>query len=202
MICDSFHMSILSKAYVLVINGDLPGGRNSLLKSITEGNPSSEEPIWMQGDVCDLHLYFRTMGDVGQDTTSIDLGEDFSMILAGSLEKTPDVNLFMVSQWTKEGDEDVYYAGTLQLDTEAIEAAFESEKSDELSVLIDIEVRDTANTKRISYRIRISIARQVYSGQTVPGTLEYPAAIMTAPDGSKWQLGIDNNGEITKTKVA
>ena len=196
-------MSTISKAYELFINGNLPGGRDALLKSKTDGNAISEKPVWMQGDKCLLHLYFRAPGEPGANSTSLDLGESFSMVLSGALPAAPTVPLFSVSDWAKKGEADYYYEGVLDLATNPLETAFAADTSaTELKVAVDIEVRDPGDTTRITYRANLSISRQTYAGQAAPGAVALPAALLTAPDGGVWQLGVDNLGEITKTKVS
>jgi hypothetical protein len=196
-------MSTIAKAYELFINGKLPGGRNALLKSKTDGNAISEKPIWMQGDKCLIHLYFREPGAPGSNSSSLSLDESFSMVLSGSLQASPATPLFSVSAWTKQGEADVYYEGTLNLGTIPLDAAFAQDSTaTELQIPVDIEVRDFGNTIRITYRANISISRQMYAGEAAPGAVALPAALLTSPDGSTWQLGVSDVGEPTFTKVA
>jgi hypothetical protein len=195
-------MSTISKAYRLVINADLPGGRNSLLKAIDDGNSISETPIWMQGDKCSIRCYFRTPGDPGEPSTSIELDAGFTMVLSGVLKDTPADSLFTVSAWTKEGEGDVYYLGALDLNTIALNAAFAANAdADQLDVLVDIEIRDAGNTEWITYRAEIAIARQAYAGEMAPSPVLYPFGNLTAPDGGIWQVGVTNDGQPTFTKV-
>ena len=195
-------MSNISMAYQLVINGDLPGGLNSLLKSISEGNPISVMPVWMQGDECSLRCYFRTPGAPGAASVSVELTEGFSMIVSGVLKDSPGDPLFLVSSWTKQGSTDVYYQGTINLNTVPLAAAFEANTDlDQLNVSVDIEVRNAGDTQRITYRADIAIARQAYSGEADPEAIDYPAAILVAPDGSRWRQGINNDGQPTFERV-
>ena len=150
-----------------------------------------EKPCWMQGDKCLVHLYFRKPGDPGEDSASLSLDESFSMVLSGSLASDRTTPLFSVSSWSKKGDTDVYYEGTIDLNTQALADAFAADK-----------VPNPGNTERITYRANIIVSRQSYSGETAPGSVALPAALLTSPDGDIWRLGVGNDGEITGTKIA
>lgn len=195
-------MSTISKAYELFVNGKLPGGRESLLKSLTDGNAISENPVWMQGDKCLVHVYFRDPGLPGASATGMTLDESFSMILSGALPSAPTVSLFSVLDWTKKGETDVYYEGTIDLDTIPLQSAFSADSAaEELEVRVDIEVRNPGNTTRITYRANVSVSRQIYAGETAPGSVAAPAALLTSPDSSIWQLGVNNDGQPTCIKI-
>ena len=191
-------MTTLNRSINLYINGNLPGGRNAILDGQTS-NPTNLRPALMQGDKCPIRLYFRSPGDPGEDSTAVDLGQDYSLVLCGKIEASlkNSAELFRVSDWAHVGD---YYEGTLDLTTSALATAMTEENSDALDVAIDIEYRDIANSVRLTYRADVTVFRQVYDSIGIPpSTLS--ASYLQSPDGSNWRLTVDDNGQLAIDKV-
>lgn len=191
--CDAPAMSTVNRAYVLVINANLPGGRNSLIKSITDGNPISEKPYLMCGDCVPLHVYFREPGDPGEAPAAAELEAGTVIVMSGSMADSPYTSLFVAAGFALTGE---YYHATLDLNTPAMRSALESQ--DTVDVAIDIECRNAANTARITYRADVTVCKQVFDSATVPTSL----AVVAAPDGSVWMVGVTNDGQTACTSVA
>ena len=194
-------MPTLNRFYALIINSKLPGGREAAMISITDGNPVAEKPVFMWGDKCPIRLYFRIPGDPGEDATPCELSADYSLVLAAAQEEGT-TELFRVVDWVKVGaDADIYYEGMLDLNTDALASAFATPSISSLDVAVDIEYRDAANTNRLTYRVSAVIYRQRFSDTgVVPSTLS--AAYLRSPDGSTWQLTVNDAGQMAVIKVA
>jgi len=192
-------MAELSRVYSLYINGDKPGGLNALLSGKTSSQ-IIETPAFMQGDRFALRLFFRKPGATLNDaSTAYELPATFSLVLSGKLAtaiKTGS-NLILVSTWTKTGTgDDVYYSGSMDMNTAELTAAFETASADTLSVYVDIEVRDATNSERTTYRVPVTVYRQVYDGQMEPSPLGYPEIVMVSPNGSYWKVGVADTGQV------
>lgn len=189
-------MTTLNRAFNLYLNSTLPGGRNALLEG-TSSNPPNVIPSFMEGDRFALRLYFR-VPVLGALSTPIDLAANYSLVLSGklngSLKTSPE--LFRTSDWVKGGD---YYEGVLDLNTPAMLAAMATETGDDIAVAIDIEYRDQFNQERMTFRADVIVSRQVYAGGMAPSTLA--TTYLQSPDGSTWQVTIDDNGQRSVTKV-
>jgi hypothetical protein len=196
-------MTTLNRAIKWYINGDLPGGRNAMLDGLT-ANPPQLKPALMQGDTLPLQLYFRQPGLVGADTTALTLAAGYTLYLVGKLASEIDSGaaLFAISTWTSPGEGQEYYAGTLNLNTEAIAAAFAaSGAGDTLDIAVDIEYRDAGNTERCTYRADVQLFRQVYQGAEVLPTpsATYP---FVSPSGYVFEQTIDDNGQLSIRRIS
>jgi len=195
-------MATLNRAIGWYIDGASSGGRNALLDGVS-ANPLNLSPSLMQGDKLTVQLYFRAIGSVGADTTALELAAGYTLHLVGKLKDSigSGAVLFAVSSWTKPESGDYYY-GTLDLNTEALNAAFSSAADeDTLDVSIDIEYRDAGNTERLTFRVEAQIARQVYQGTeaTPAPSVSFP---LTSPSGYVFSLTIDDDGELSSERVS
>jgi hypothetical protein len=193
----------LNRILELVINGDLPGGSNSLLKSKTSSAAIDTRIKFIAGNRFTLRLYFRKPStSIGGAPTIYELATPNSMVLSGKKD-TGNIDgdeLFSILDWVKLGTGDTaYYQGILDLETAPILALFAS-GPDEVPVSVDIVVRDAINSERITWRAEITLCRRVYAGTGIPpSTLS--ASYLQSPDGSTWQVAIDDNGQASWTKV-
>lgn len=187
-------MTTLNSNLRLYVNGDSPGGANALLQSQTSGNPVTSRPAWMQGDRVVLCVYFRKPNaDVGEVTTAYALLSGYSLTVCGKLadDVKDGQELFRSFEWVETGsDDDVHYEATLDLETNAINAAFASSSEDSLDVDIDIEYRDSAGYC-VTYRAQISVTRQVYQG-----TSERQAYRIVSPTGVVYLLWVSDDGQL------
>jgi hypothetical protein len=192
----------LNRVLELVINGDLPGGANATLDSKTSGKTPSIRPRWMAGDACPLNLYFRKPATaIGAASTVYALSTPMSLVLSAKKDEQniEGDELFRISDWAVIGSgETIYYQGSLDLTTVALASLFAS-GSDEVPVSVDIEYRDAANSSRLTWRAELTLCRQVYSGGIPPSSLS--SSYLQSPDGSLYQITVDDAGEIQKTKI-
>lgn len=185
-----------------------PGGADPLLQGFTS-RPVYSKPSLMSGDIFKLRLYFRKTGATADDaSTQQTLADGVSIIVAGKSSSDLSISapvLFCCTyfvQVTGSSDQ-VCYEGELNLDTAEMAAAMEtlSKSATKLSAVIDVEIRNTTNSKRVTYRMTLDINRQVYSDTSaLAGPIA--TAYLASPDGSRWQLTIDDNGRSSWTKVA
>lgn len=193
----------LYRVLELAINGDLPGGYNSLLKSKTSSEAQTIRPRMIAGNRFSLRLYFRKPGtSVGGASAVYDLVTPNGMMLVGKKDD-PTIegdSLFSVVDWVKIGaDDTTYYQGVLDLTTPAITALFAS-GPDEVPVTADVDIRDGTDSECLSYRLEMTLCRKVYTGAGIlPTTLS--ASYLQSPDGSTWQCTIDDNGQESWTKI-
>lgn len=193
----------LNRVIELVVNGDLPGGYNALLKSKTSGEAISRRPRLMAGDRFSLRLYFRKPNTaIGAAASVYELESPNSMVLVGKAD--PDAitgsSLFSIVDWVKIGSGDAaYYQGVCDLTSAEIAALFAS-GPDEVNISADLEVRDAINSARVTYRLELTLCRQVYDGVGIlPTTLS--ASYLQSPDGSTWQLTVNDAGQMSIIKV-
>jgi hypothetical protein len=186
-------MSTVNRAYTLVINASLPGGRNSLLASITDGNPISEKPCLMCGDCVPLRVYFRVPGAPGENSVAATLEEGTVIVMSGYLAEAPFTPLFTAAGFALSGE---FYQATLDLNKAAIRSALESQ--DTIDVAIDFECRNAANSSRITYRANVTLYKEVFDSSSVPTSL----GVVASPNGSVWLIGVTNDGQPQCTAVA
>jgi hypothetical protein len=184
-----------------------PGGIEPLLEEF-KSKPVYTRAAVMSGDVCKLRLYFRKRGATAEtDSTEETLPAGSTIVVAGknAADLTSD-SLFCASSFSEVTglNTSKCYESTLDLNNVTLLAVMTAlEKTvTKLTAIVDIEVRNAGNTSRVTYRTTIEIYRQVYAGEAAPSSVVTAPAILVSPDGSRFQLGIDNDGEITKTKVA
>lgn len=150
---------------------DKSGGRFPLLdgesNSVLQYNPSM-----VQGDKFPLRLFFRSVGAVGGTSTSVELGAEDGIVLAGKLktELADGTTLFSQTSFTKQTvSGDVCYRGTLSLPYSVIDTALGSE--DSITCRVDIEVSAVGNTARSTFQFDVEVYRQVYSDELAEDVL-------------------------------
>lgn len=193
-------MATLSREIALYIDGAKSGGLDAVLDG-TNSTPPNYPPALMSGDKCPLKVYFRQKSTDNTASTYLDLPAGSTLVVAG---RTTSGSLLFASTGfaaSGAGTEASCYAGTIDLATAEIEEALTSAAyGSAIAVYVDIEVRNAGNTERLTFRISANLYKQVYDGSSSATSIAF--GTLTAPDGGVWQLGVDNAGEITKTKVA
>lgn len=168
------------------------GGANPLLDG-TSSSPLSGTQELMQGDRLPVRLWFRRPAGQGALSTGESLEAGFTIRLAGK-EDVDDTSLLFLSTAFTEGTEgsDKYYEAELNLATTEIADALE--EKDELTALVDIEVRNAGNTSRATFRLEVLVNQQVYTGEEsepTPATPIYPAPedlMLAEPEGGSWRV--------------
>jgi hypothetical protein len=117
-----------------------------------------------QGDKFTLRLYFVTTP--GSSPTYDIPAETDTIILAAKKTPSDSTPVFLISTWTREED---YIEATFDAGVASDFWANASQTNRMLTC--DVEVRDASNEARITYQFPIRIRRQVYGGETAPGTI-------------------------------
>ena len=199
--CLAIGMTTLNRVMELYIDGAKYGGADALLDGKRSSSPNSR-PSFMAGDRCGVKLLFRSKPTDLSATSALELDAGATIVMSAKTASGTDL-LFSVSTFAASGSEDDKgYAGTLDLNTaECLAATASLENNASVSIYIDVEVRDAGNTERLTYRVQAYLHKQIYSSEVAPGTVDLPAAILVAPGGSRWQIGVDDNGLLTMTRV-
>ena len=182
-------MPAFERVYSLYLDKDAPGGLSCLLAG-TSGAVRTQAVQWMQADAFTIRLYFRERAGLSA-TTSVELGSGDEIVLAGKASLAATDLLFSVTSWTKvTSGSEVYYQGTLDLNTTELETAMTSTS---VTALVDVEVQNADNTRRLSYRFSATVAKQVYDGESdpTPGTPTYPspsALMVKNPEGGSYRF--------------
>lgn len=136
-----------------------------------------ERPNWIAGDKFALRLNLRQPGSGGTGSQAVELEEGDVITFAG-VKSGDDTVLFLASEFedVSEGDEDPVYEALLNLNTEELGTALGDDAS--MLVVVDVEIRDAANTERRTLRFSVTILQQVYEGDAPAPTAipDYPAA--------------------------
>lgn len=194
----------LGRIIELYINGDLPGGYNSLLKSKTSSDSQDVRIRVIAGNRFVLRLYFRKPATtIGAASSVYELASPHRILLVGKMDQEVidgDV-LFRVADWLIVGSGDgIYYQGVIDLNTAPITTLFSS-GPDEIPVSVDIQVRDEFNSERITWRAELTLCRRVDDGVgIIPSDLA--ASYLQSPDESTWQISINDDGHLVTTKIA
>lgn len=189
----------LNRRLALYIDGTKPGGPNASLSGKTN-NVANPPFSMMQGDTCDLAVFFRSPSTTSQASDYLELEAGCVIAMAGS---GPDGTiLFAVTSFTLSGTgtDDACYTGSLNLATEAIETALSNLTGEYLDVDIDVEVRNAGNTERVTFRIPARIYPEIY---TVSAPTPTPSLTfgLESPSGYVFQLSITDNGELQIARV-
>jgi hypothetical protein len=192
----------ISPAVSLYLDGDLPGGRDAALDGTT-GNPPALALALCQADIVSLRVYFRRKGTVGASSTALELAAGYGLVVAGKLASDLDAAdpLFLVNSWTLTGTgtDGAYYAGSLNLNTVPIQAAFDAaDAGDTLTLAVDVQV--TIGGQIMTYRVAATLYRQGYADSGT-AALVTPSVSLTSPAGYVWQLTIDDNGTLSATRI-
>lgn len=191
-----------ARTFDLFIDVAKTGGKPCLLIR-KSGATDPETPSLMQGDVLTLRLFFREVlsGEFADSTaTTIATGDVITLAAKKDVDQT-DL-LFSASSFTAGTDTTygAYYAATLDLTTAELEAALDAAE-DTLTVPVDIEVQNAANTRRSTFRFTVDVVQQVYAGETDPAPAEpsypAPAAIMLKnPTGANYRVSAGGNFQL------
>lgn len=194
-------MATLAREISLYIDGAKHGGVDALLDG-TASTPPSIRPAFMAGDKCNLKLFFRARAADFGVSTGYDLAAGSAIVVAAKTKTGTDLLLSVTSfSGTGSGDTQAYQS-TLDLNTVPIATATTGLANDAyVDIYLDIEVRNAGDTERLTYRVAARLYKQVYSGEAAPASVALPPAILVAPNGDRWQLGVDNDGNITVTRV-
>jgi hypothetical protein len=178
-----------------------PGGSEPLLDEF-KSKPVYTHPSVMSGDVCKLRIYFRKRGTTAESaSTEETLPAGSTIVVAGktAADLTSDA-LFCASSFSEvtglSGAK--CYESTLDLNNVPLMAVMAAlgNTITKLTALVDIEVRNSGNTSRVTYRSTIEIYRQVYDGLLAPSPLGYPEIVMVSPNGSYWKVGVADTGQV------
>ena len=154
------------------------------LQPILDGTSSAqgEAPVFISGDRFLLRLWFRVPAATGQSSGPAQLPSGFNLVLAAKAapaegEKIADLpTLFYADGFSEVGaDDELHYESMLDLNTAELAAALASASS--VAVWIDVEVQQSGNTERATFRIATTVYRQVYEDQAqpTPGAPPYPS---------------------------
>jgi hypothetical protein len=159
-----------------------PGGSETVLNGI-QSSTLQQALNWISGDAFALRLWFRQLTSLGSASTSVTLEAGSQIVLAAKISLTAETLLFTAGSFSAGvSGTDVYYEAACDLNTAELDAAMGAESS--LSVYIDVEVQNAANTRRITWRFSLTITRQVYEGtESVPSSNLLPVAINDPPGG-------------------
>ena len=159
------------------------------------GEPVTVEAI--QADELPIRLRFcQPSTSIGGEISIEQLEAGTIVVLSGKVAgdlKDGDL-LFLTSDWSEVTDgDDVYYAGALSLNTVEMASAFSAADGETISLTIETELQNAANTERVSFQSACTLHAQVYAGEGDPTDAdhEYPAAstivLKTPTDGSAWR---------------
>ena len=193
-------MGTLARAVSFYIDGAKSGGLNALLDGTTSAMPSLA-PALMAGDKCACNLFFRERDSENGASDPMDLPAGSTIVMAARLATADSDVLFVSSDFA--GGEGESWDGTIDLNTTPITTAMANVKyGSAVDINIDIEVRDAGDTERLTFRFAAKLYRQIYEGGVAPSVVVLPAAILESPDGSRWQLSVDDNGQIAAERIA
>ena len=185
-----------------------PGGSNALLDG--EGSATLSQSVRvLQADCFVLRCYFRAKSAAigGASTTSMPPAGSVIM-LAGRLptDSGAGAALFEAGPFTIDsGGTPAYYQAMLDLSTNEIVAAFQSAGSSvaTLNVNVDIEVQNSDNSQRLSYRVPVILCRQAYVGTTpAPAAASATVLHLRSPTGYVWKISVDDDGQLSSERVS
>jgi len=157
------------------------GSASSPLLSVDDDGASSiaQTPVLVQGDAFPLRLYCRERTDDGVDT--VEIPSDSAIVLGG--KKLSDIGsgplLFSADSFALVGSgADAYWTADLDLHTANLDDALGTDA--QITVRIDIEIQNPANSERQSFQFDVTIRRQAYAGEGDPDPAEpeYPTPSM------------------------
>lgn len=193
-------MATLTRGLSLFIDSDKTGGISASLDGKLSSKPSYP-PALMAGDRFTVKLFFRQRDAQNGASTFMDLPAGSVVVLAG--RGVSGNQLFVATEFVAAGvgTDNSCYSGNLNLGTaEVAYALAQTAYGSSIPIYLDVEVRDAANTERISYRIEATLYKEVYSDTgPIPSTLA--ASYLLSPDGSNWQLSVADDGVLSVRKV-
>jgi hypothetical protein len=179
---------------------DTSNPTSALLRRDSETTQQNTSGLrFVAGDKFPLRLAFYDLSA----GAAITLASGFTLAFAGKLSTAINGStlLFLTTSFTgvTVGSE-THYSGTLDLNTEEIMDAFDAAPtSNELSVVVDVEYRNAANTERVTLRVPCTLLRQVYTDEGTPGSAT-PVVRVTQPStGDVYLLTISATGQLEYT---
>lgn len=188
------NLDILKEIY---LDGAKSGGPDCALDGLTS-TPAGTPYSFIAGDTYPIKVYFRAKASDGGVSTALTPTAGSTCVVAG--KSAGGSTLLFSATLAVSGD---FYTGTIDLNTDTIATAMSSlQNGQSIDVYVDFEVRNAGVTQILTYRATCKLYKQTYAGETAPSSVVTPPAILVSPDGSRWQLSIDNNGAVNGTKVA
>lgn len=165
-----------------------PGGENCVLNGASSSLATANHQF-VQGDKLRMRLHFRTSTGFGTTSTPVSLDAGDVLAMVGKVSTTPGATdaLFSCTSFTKTDiTTDIYYEGVLDLNTVEIGTALGSALY--IDSVVDVEVQNSDNSERVTYRLTVRINKQAYAGTegTTSGNPPYPApanVALNAPVG-------------------
>lgn len=135
-------------------------------------------PVFVQGDEIPLQIWFRRKASVGEDSESVDLPENFTIVVAAKPTDDLTGELLFYADVFVEADVDgeTVYSGAVDLNTAEIETALGDLAS--IPILVDVEIQTAGNAERSTLQFAAVLKRQVYANddqQPTESTPPYPA---------------------------
>lgn len=161
------------------IDIDVDNPSNPLL---AKGLSTSRQAFsWTQGDQFPLRIYPRSLGQLGNPSTSEPVPAGSAIVL-GAKKKvsgliTGDL-LFSATGFSEVVDgDDTYYTAELDLNTTELNTEFSDDSVGSITCQVDIEVQTAGNTQRTTFRFDMTIAKQAYANESSPTPAEpsYPS---------------------------
>jgi hypothetical protein len=145
---------------------------------------------FIQGDLFKLRIHFRLPDENAGTSVVQTLPAGSVLVVAAkpaSMLALPIV-LFYADGFAQVGTgDDICYEADLNLNTTELASALLAAES--AAIAVDIEVQNTGNTNRISYRFEATVLHQAYAGESTPtpGTPPYPApgSLLTKASGTQ-----------------
>lgn len=173
-------MSVWTKRIALYIDVD-SAGAPPLLDGASSARRSAK-PSFVQGDKVRLELRFRSIADSPlSDSSAVQMPEGATIAVAGKAATAMDEAemLFAATGFTEVvDDEDVYYYADIDLNTQEMDDLFSDLAASYADIKVDVEVRNSDNTDRLTFQFDATARHQVYSGAPAPepGTPPYYSA--------------------------
>lgn len=195
----------LNRVVPIYIDGDRAGGMECALDGKTSSLVAIR-PAMMAGDVLTLDIYFRRRAANGTASAALELPSGSVIAVAGKASNAMNVTdlLFLGGSFTLTGTgtDDARYSGTVDLNTSNIAAAMAALSASDkfISVQMDIEVQNSDDTGRMTFRTEVYLYRQVYNESEAPSVITSHTTL-TDPDGGLWRLSITSEGVLQQVKI-
>lgn len=197
----------------IYIDINSPGGTPAVLDGLSSSRRAAAHTV-MQGDAFALNLYFRTTAGVGAVATKARLATGAVVKFQAKTAPGGTV-LFGVDTFTEtetsSGSGEYYYTGTLAIPTTDLDSLFTGGKTS-LAVSADVEVQNASNTLRTTYRIPLTLFRQVYANELPPvppaseleiigGVAYFEKIMLKSSTGEYHQLTCHTTAGVTSLRV-
>ncbi len=159
---------------------------------------------WTQADVFPLRIYFREKGQLGELSSSQQLGAGENLVLGGRLTTSGVISgdlLVFADAFTEVQDgDDFYYETLFSLKTDELSELFEASASPK-TLQIDIEVQDGSQNP-LTYKFPVTIDPQAYAGEDDQPYALTGTVLLESPDGQAWILTVTNAGNLETAATA